>query len=335
MKLVCMPDKAPRPLAFWLAMEEWLASHMAAGSDSEYFFIWQPAQTTVIIGRNQMLDREVNTEYCLRHGIDLVRRKSGGGAVVSDSGNMMLSYISSRHNTVEGTYSSYTSMVVRSLRLLGLDASDNARNDILIGGRKVAGNSYYRTAGGISIVHGTMLWDFNAELMGKTLTPPTSKLQSHGVGSVSSRVTSVKEHLPDLTIDRLRQHLLDTIPDETDCLTLTPSEVEEIDGLSRLNYNQTWLESKNPPGQLAASGRIDGVGELSMFVELDKGLVSDICLRGDFMDGGNASDEIAKALKGKPLRPNEVRTALESIDLPAVISGLTAEKLAALIFETE
>ena len=132
MDLVLPYDDTVKPLPFYLAEEEWLARRFP---HRDFFFIWQ-VEPTVIIGRNQLLDSEVNVRYCRENGIRLVRRKSGGGAVLADMNNIMFSYITSSSD-VATTFSGYTSMVARSLRLLGLDASDNSRNDVLIDRKSV------------------------------------------------------------------------------------------------------------------------------------------------------------------------------------------------------
>ena len=88
---VKLPDelaRAPRRLPFYLAMEE----HLARNFSGEYFFMWQVAPT-VIFGRNQIIDAEVNLDYCRREGIDTCRRKSGGGCVFADMNNIMFSHI--------------------------------------------------------------------------------------------------------------------------------------------------------------------------------------------------------------------------------------------------
>ncbi len=91
MRHVVFPDLRCRSLAFYLAAEEYVAKNV----DGEAFFVWR-VQPTVIIGRNQILENEVNTEYCRKAGVQIVRRKSGGGCVYSDMGNLMISYISGR-----------------------------------------------------------------------------------------------------------------------------------------------------------------------------------------------------------------------------------------------
>ena len=136
-------------------------------------------------------------------------------------------------------------MVARSLRLLGLDASDNSRNDILIGDRKVSGNSYYHIKGR-SIVHGTMLYDFDPEMMAGALTPPAVKLQSHGVSSVRSRVTTIREQLPSLSMADFKAHILRTIPDQDRSLILSPSDLAEVEEIEKAYRRPEWLTGQNP-----------------------------------------------------------------------------------------
>ena len=153
MKYLSLPDTTTRILPFYLAMEEYAARIM--GQD-DIFFMWQ-VRPTVIFGRNQLIDNEVNLDYCREHGIEYYRRKSGGGCVFADMSNIMFSYIT-RSDEVQTTFTRYTSAVAEMLRGLGLNASASDRNDVLIGNRKVSGNAFYHVPGR-SIVHGTMLFD--------------------------------------------------------------------------------------------------------------------------------------------------------------------------------
>ena len=91
MKNIVLPENLDRSLAFYLAMEEFVARKI----EGEAFFVWR-VRPTVIFGRNQVLENEVNLEYCRSHGVEIVQRKSGGGCVYSDKGNIMISYISER-----------------------------------------------------------------------------------------------------------------------------------------------------------------------------------------------------------------------------------------------
>ncbi len=325
MELVLPFDDSVRPLPFYLAEEEWLAARFPG---RDFFFIWQ-VEPTVIIGRNQLLASEVNVPFCRENGIRLVRRRSGGGAVLADMNNVMFSYITSSSSVVT-TFSAYTSMVARSLRQLGLDASDNSRNDILIGDRKVSGNSYYHSPGR-SIVHGTMLYDYDAALMTGALTPPQVKLQSHGVTSIRSRVTTIREHLPELSLDEFKAHVLATIPDGGEPMRLTADDVKEIEEIEQRYYAPGWLEGKDPRGTLVNKARIDGVGTVAVHLTVNRGVIREICVSGDYFETSDANAAISDALTGTAYDHRAIVGTLDAIGVHRLIAGLTSESLASLI----
>ena len=185
MKYVALPSEEQHILPFYLAMEEYVARRLAA---DEYFFMWQ-VEPTVIFGRNQLLDTEVDVEYCRANGIGVYRRKSGGGCVYADMDNIMFSYITPTVN-VNFTFNNYMLMVEHLLQKLGVDAKTTGRNDILIEGKKVSGNAFYHLPGR-SIVHGTMLYDTDIEKMLRSTTPSRTKLKSKGVESVRQHITTL------------------------------------------------------------------------------------------------------------------------------------------------
>ena len=191
MKHVILPDNVRRSLAFYLAMEEFVASEV----EGEAFFVWRVGPT-VIYGRNQVLENEVNLEYCREHGVDIVRRKSGGGCVYSDLGNIMISYVSGR-GTVSEVFDRYMTALTDALRALGVPAEKSGRNDILVEGRKVSGNAFHQLPDR-SIVHGTLLYSTDLEALTEAIKPPVEKLQRHGVESVRQRVMNLSEYVHDM-----------------------------------------------------------------------------------------------------------------------------------------
>ena len=192
MKHVILPDDVRRSLAFYLAMEEFVAREI----EGEAFFVWR-VEPTVIFGRNQVLENEVNLEYCREHGVDVVRRKSGGGCVYSDLGNIMVSYIS-RRGDVSEVFDRYMTALTEALRALGVPAEKSGRNDILVEGRKVSGNAFHQLPDR-SIVHGTLLYSTDLEALTEAIRPPVEKLQRHGVESVRQRVMNLSEYVALMT----------------------------------------------------------------------------------------------------------------------------------------
>ncbi len=222
MKNIVLPDKKERSLDFYLAMEEFVAERI----EDEAFFVWRVAPT-VIIGRNQDLEAEVNLGYCNEHGVHVVRRKSGGGCVYSDMGNIMVSYVSGR-GVVSAVFDRYLSAMTACLCSLGLHAEKSGRNDILVDGRKVSGNAFHQMPDR-SIVHGTLLYDTDFEALEEAIRPPVEKLERHGVASVRQRVGNLKDCLdPEriASIEDLERYLVGWFCDGE--IALTEADVEEI-----------------------------------------------------------------------------------------------------------
>lgn len=224
MKQILLPDNKERSLAFYLAMEEYVAREV----EGEAFFVWR-VEPTVIIGRNQVLENEVNMPYCAEHGVQLVRRKSGGGCVYSDKGNIMISYVSERGG-VAAVFDRYMSALAALLCGLGLPAVKSARNDILVDERKVSGNAFQQLPGK-SIVHGTLLYSTDLDALTEAIRPPVEKLERHGVESVRQRVVNLEEYKdmhPVLnSVQALEEYIVSSFTEE--CVALTWEQVAEIE----------------------------------------------------------------------------------------------------------
>lgn len=175
-----------------LALTQYLLKEQEMVKDIQQptLFTWVVAPT-VIYGRHQSAEAEVNENYCREHGIAVVQRKSGGGCVYADEGNLMISFVSpSTHS--EQVFADFLTIIAQALQAKGLPAVTTAHNDILVDGRKVSGCACFTSPTG-TIVHGTLLYNVNLEAMLCALTPGTDKLAKHGVASVRQRVANLKE----------------------------------------------------------------------------------------------------------------------------------------------
>ncbi|MBQ7531122.1 MAG: lipoate--protein ligase family protein [Paludibacteraceae bacterium] len=191
-----------RSLAWYLDEEIRLAQNV----QEDLFFCWR-VKPTVIYGRHQQREAEVNESYCRDHGIAVVQRKSGGGCVYADEGNLMLSFISTDTHS-EAVFERCIGFVAEVLRSLGLEAVATSHNDILVGGRKVSGNACYALPNA-TIVHGTLLYDVNLDALEQAITPDEAKLKKHAVQSVRQRVTNIRPMLPNIrNIEELEQYFI-------------------------------------------------------------------------------------------------------------------------------
>ncbi len=227
MVYISLPSDEARPLSFYLAMEEYVARHV---SETDCFFMWQ-VQPSVIFGRNQVVENEVNLNYCRENSINVYRRKSGGGCVYADKGCLMLSFITSDEN-VGFAFNRFINMVLLVLRKMGVMATGTSHNDVLIGDRKVCGTACYHLQGH-SIVHSTMLYDTNMNHMINAITPNGEKLRKKGIESVRQRITLLKDHVS-LSIDEVKTLIRETLCECERMLTLKDiAEIEKTINIER------------------------------------------------------------------------------------------------------
>lgn len=302
-------------------MEEYVARNV---DERDCFFMWQ-VRPSVIFGRNQLIENEVNLDFCRRRGIMTYRRKSGGGCVYADMKNIMFSYVTDEDN-VGFTFNRYINMVALVLTKLGVDARTTGRNDILIGDRKVSGNAFYRLPGR-SIVHGTMLYDTDMENMVGSITPTGEKLLSKGVESVRQRIALLKDYV---TIgieefkDFVRQNLCDGVR------TLTLDDVQAIETLEREYLSPEFVYGNNPRYTVMHRRRIEGVGDMEARVELKNGIVKDLNLVGDYFLTGDLDGQIVARLRGVPLKREALMEALPE-RVEDVIMNLSRDSLVSLL----
>lgn len=223
MVYIQLAQNNPHKLSFYLAMEEYVAKALDLSDDC--FFMWQ-VEPTVIFGRNQQMENEVNIAYCQQHGIQVVQRKSGGGCVYADMDNIMLSYISSETH-VGQAFNCFVNMLLLLFRKMGIEAVGTTHNDIMIGDRKVCGTACYHLSGR-NIIHSTLLYDTNMENMLNAITPGVEKLEAKGIKSVRQRITLLKDHV-NLSCEEVKALIRQTLCNGE--LLLTSDDITAIEHL--------------------------------------------------------------------------------------------------------
>lgn len=324
MKYVALPNDVQHRLPFYLAMEEYVARHLAA---DDYFFMWQ-VEPTVIFGRNQLIDTEVDVEYCRANSIQTYRRKSGGGCVYADHDNLMLSYVTPASN-VNLTFNRYMLMVEHLLQKLGIDAKTTGRNDILVEGKKVSGNAFYHLPGR-SIVHGTMLYDTDLEKMVRSTTPSDAKLKSKGVESVRQHVTTLNKYL-DITIDEFKNFVRANLCDGE--VVLDDCAVEAIKEIEQGYLADEFIYGRNPAYTSVVKKRIEGVGEFEARMELRDGVLRKINLAGDFFLVGDLDGSLLAPLSGVSFTPEAVAERLADVEVGNIIMNLSKKQFINFLFE--
>lgn len=180
-----------------MALDEACAHEVVQGNVSPTirFYRWKPS--AVSIGYFQSLAQEVDVQECAKQGVDIVRRRTGGGAVYHDhDGEITYSVIAPEKmfasNIVE-SYKQVADWIIAGLKKLNVHAEFVPINDLVVSGKKISGNAQTRR-NKILQMHGTILCDVDVDKMFSLLRVPDEKMKGKTITMVKERVTSMRQH---------------------------------------------------------------------------------------------------------------------------------------------
>ena len=316
--------------AYNLAFEEVVLRRRTQG---DYLLLWQN-DNTIVVGQNQNAEAEINRAFVEAHGIHVVRRSTGGGAVYHDLGNLNYSFITDSGDAQRLTMERFTRPVVEALRGLGLQAEASGRNDILVEGRKVSGTAQRMIRDRI-LHHGTMLFDANPDMVAGALNVDPAKFQSKGSKSVRSRIGNIRSFLKeDMDLPAFWAYLKQALagdgltPDQ-----LTAEELAEAEALRRDKYaTWEWTYGRSPKYSMTNRRRWDG-GTLEPHLEVEKGCITGVVFYGDFLSL-RPLEPVAEALLGCPFRREDVGAVLDRFPLEQYFGTITRDEILDTLFYT-
>lgn len=306
---------------FYFAVEKWVLENLHEINE-DVCFLWN-VYGAVIIGKHQVLEAEVNTEYLKSNNIPVYRRPSGGGAVYSDEGCIKYSFIS-KTKTKEQLYKDSLITIKGFLKTLGLETEFSGRNDLTYKGFKFSGNAYYQTKNG-KVLHGTILYETDLNILAKVLNPNKEKLASKGVKSVRSRVTNLKEfiHLDEpIFREKLQQYL------NKETLLLSDYQLSKIREYQREFSQKDYIYNKQPVYDILRTKRFE-FGMVLVYLTVKSNRIEKVSIKGDFFFQKDVS-ELEVLLTNKIL-DTSLKTYLKTVDVPSYIEGLTDDTLYQLL----
>lgn len=182
--------------ALHMALDDVLTDEVARGHRAPTLRIWEWESSAVVIGRFQSLRNEVDADGAKRHGIEIVRRISGGGAMFVEPGNTITYSIFAPLSMVAGlsfqdAYAFMDEWVIAALADLGISAWYQPLNDIVSPLGKIAGAAQARRGNAV-LHHVTMAYDIDATKMVQVLRIGREKLSDKGTTSAQKRVDPLR-----------------------------------------------------------------------------------------------------------------------------------------------
>lgn len=261
-------------------------------------YLWKNRRT-VVIGQNQNPYSECNVEALEADGGYLMRRRTGGGAVYHDEGNINFSFI-----VPKALYDQTRQfrVIQRAVESFGLKTLLSGRNDILVTSalrpsasdlRKFSGNAFSKGKYQ-DLHHGTILIRGNMEDLQRYLKPKPAKLQKHGVASVRSRVVNLSDFNPAITGDSIVPHLRDAFVAEycgdntANCQlpTINFSDIiarPEVRALYEEFASPEWKYGRWQTFTAQRSAQFDW-GCVDLSLTIDNGVITDVQLASDALD---------------------------------------------------
>jgi lipoate-protein ligase A len=318
------------------AVEEAILRMVGEGASPPTLRLRQ-VQRAVFVGVFQNAWDEVNVDYCREHGIKIVRRLSGGGAVYHDLGSFCYSAFFLRDmfpQSDEALYPLFARPIIQTCADFGVTARFHGRNDVLVGERKIYGSAQIALYD--SFAHsGTFLVNMDFDTLARALTPPASKFRGKTAQSVEERVTSLARELGrDVPVDEVMGVFVRRFRDEFG-VELAPGEIADEEqalaqallqekyatdewNLGPRHAYRTFVSTRIPEGTLALSIRMEG------------GRVREADIQGDILLP-NKDAVMALASRWTGLSLSEALATLAEASLPDAIR----RALGALLAEAE
>lgn len=317
--------------AYNLALEEYAFRNLV--NEDEIFLLWIN-EPTIVVGKHQNTIEEINASYVRDNNIHVVRRISGGGAVYHDLGNLNYTIISKQDSRKAFDFKTFSKPVIETLAELGVKADFTGRNDLEIDGKKICGNAQAMSNNRL-MHHGCLLFDVDLSVLASALNVSKDKIESKGIKSVRSRVTNIKNELPN-KIDvlefkeKILEYMLKNNPNMKE-YKLTEDDLKEIDKIYKEKNTYEWVYGISPEYNIRRFKRFPS-GKIEVFANIDNGKIKGIKLYGDFFGIGDITD-IEEKLVGIKYTFDDIKENLKDIDIKYYFSGIELDDFITAIIE--
>ncbi len=285
-----------------------------------------PTDPYVCIGYHQELEKEVDVEYCHEHNLPIYRREVGGGAVYLDKGQVFTQWVFQRGHlpfNLEQRFALYIEPLVKTYQALGISANLRPINDVHVSGKKIGGTGAAQM-GEADVVVGSLMFDFNFELMARVLKVSSEKMRDKIYQSLNEYMTTMTRQLGytpnyEMVKHEYLRHCTETLNLALKIEDPTPAELAMTEEIEARLASDEWLYQK---GGLRQTGAvkihadvylIEAVykapsGLIRVTARLREGRIDDLTLSGDFtMLPAFAVGALEQTLRGVALESDPIR----------------------------
>lgn len=215
------------------AFYEAVAHAIDRGLSPNTIILCQPSSPYICLGFHQILEKEVDVEYCRSKNLPIIRRSQGGGATYLDANQVFYQVIAGKDSSVipfsvENIFEKLLRTTVYVYRKLGLPAEFKALNDVIVCGRKISGNGAGEFGSTVILV-GNIILDLDYDSMASVLKVPSEKFRDKMVKSMREWVTSLKKELGYIpSVEQIKKLLVEGY-ENTLGIKLTPSQPSDAE----------------------------------------------------------------------------------------------------------
>lgn len=319
--------------AFNIALEEYCFKNLK--DQDEIFLLWIN-EPSIIVGKYQNTIEEINTEYTREHGINVIRRISGGGAVYHDLNNLNYTIISNKDKGKEGfDFKEFSKPIIDTLAELGVKAEFTGRNDLEIDGQKFCGNAQAYIKDRV-MHHGCLLFNVEFSALANALKVSKDKIESKGVKSVRARVTNILPHLKEpITVNEFADKILGYMKKHNPNMTeyhFSEEEIEKIKERAEYKRSWEWNYGESPEYNISRSHRFPK-GKIEIFANVINSKITSIKFYGDFFGKNEELTDIENLLVDVKYTPEDVKKALENVEINNYFAGFTLDEIVEAIVE--
>ena len=279
-----------------LALEEHLYRNLDCLLDYMLFYINQPS---IIFGNHQNPFQEYDSNFAVLKQIQPVRRISGGGTVYHDFGNLNFSFITAFNGDILEDFKTLLQPILDALQSLGVPAMLAEKNNIIVEGKKISGNSQHTNMRRL-LSHGTLLFNSDLNILNRVLISNLKMIKTKGIQSTKSQVTNITDYLsPSMDMDAFLVELksaLSNVFGDLKKYQLTANEWNSVHRLAEEKYRSwDWTFGRSPDFTVRHKLKIE-TKDVEVQVIVKRGIIKEIRIPKDHLVGATVRKNLNKSI---------------------------------------